>query len=220
MLAPSHMIVGVVSVLVSAEHLGYTITNPFVYLWAVIGSIFPDIDHKHSRLGRLINPLIVLVIYFLLLSLYPEVDLTPKTILADMASFIQYYFLPLQIITFVLVLTASFICQVWFGHRTITHSFLICFLLTLNLVQTSNSSMFAFSMAYLTHITLDLFSPNGVQFFYPYGRHVNLRPHISNGSFLEGFTVLLVSMILYFASPEGMIWRQSIFSIIRNHFPF
>jgi len=218
MLAPSHVIVGVVSAVVVSEQTGMISSSPFIYLWAIIGSLLPDIDHKHSRLGRLINPLLLLVIYFLLLSLYPEADFTPNKFLATTAGHIRHFFSPYQVITFVTVLTAAFICQVWAGHRTITHSLLLCAVIMWHITAKSDPRMLTFSVAYISHVILDLFSPQGIQFFYPYGKRIALFPKVASGSLAEGFVVFFLTVILYLFSSEGSQWREIITVLVSRSF--
>jgi inner membrane protein len=52
MMAGSHVVVGAAAWMVASPHLGLPPLDPIALIWAIGGSLLPDIDHPHSWVGR------------------------------------------------------------------------------------------------------------------------------------------------------------------------
>lgn len=63
----------------------------------------------------------------------------------------------------------SVIVNIFFGHRTFTHSLLFIVLITilLSLIKTPNYYMVSILGGMLSHVILDMLTPRGVKFLYP-----------------------------------------------------
>jgi len=209
LLAPSHMVVGCISMTLYFQHAGIDIFELSLshFGWAIAGSLMPDIDHRASVAGRLVVPAGALLICLLIGGQYP--DPNPGGISATAVLDSLRCLLPEEGLVFIsLFLAACLLIQGLFKHRTITHSLLMIVLLS-SLIDIRDPEHISFFVGYVSHIMLDLFSAEGVQLFYPYGKRVSLTPHIEAGSIYEGVlvaVVLLVWLSLIDLTGAGCPW--------------
>ena len=176
MLAPTHSVFGIFFTLTILALFGVQASlNWTIIVFAILGAIIPDLDHSRSYIGRLL--------WFISRPLERK-----------------------------------------FGHRSITHSFLgwfiatvlLCLIFvlvyfltlllethTLNLALTSRW-LAAFSLAYLSHLILDMFNPRGSQLFWPNSKrdvilkNSNLRPKSGSRTEIVLFLIFFIFMLLSF----------------------
>jgi len=56
----------------------------------------------------------------------------------------------------------------WFGHRSLTHSaYFVIGLMIVAFIFPDNPLVYAFIIGYVSHLLIDLYTPSGVQLFYP-----------------------------------------------------
>lgn len=129
----------------------------------------------------------------ILFSLAPDLD-HPKSMITR----ILFPFIPV-----------SYLIYKFFGHRTLTHSFIFWLLLSvlLFLLLSKDLALLA-STSYLSHIMADVVSMSGVKFWYPFNdRKLSFGNLMING--LGEKIVVLIFLILFI-----FMEYQNIFKII------
>ena len=157
----------------------------------------------HSIIGSLI------AVYFSKETGTPLIVTVPATMIGSLAPDID---LPNSTLGKKIKLLAKLINKV-FKHRTITHSIfgmLIWFLLlqgisytiliNINITEYLSTMIplfqFCFMLGYASHIVSDIFTPMGVQLFYPYNKFFSLKL-FKSGGFAE--------KVIFFGSFTGII---------------
>ncbi len=150
---------------------------------------------KYININYNIN-LLILVIFCLLFSLLPDIDHI-NSFIGNKFKFISYYILK------------------YFGHRTITHSFIILYLLYLfifyfkflYLFNISISIKYGIIIGYLSHILADMFTIRGVNIFWPFNFYFKF-PFINLKN--KKFEYFICIYLLFFS-----IFLENLFCILK-----
>jgi len=186
MLAPTHSVFGIFLTLIILAIFGVQWSLHWsVILFAIIGSIMPDIDHPKSIIGRMFK--------------FVSIPIERR-----------------------------------YGHRTITHSligwlatsiafaliiYVIVFIIKLfglpdfAIVELAPRWVAAFSIAYFSHLILDMLNRRGSQLFWPdpgrdvIPRNPKFRPE--SGSKVEVFIFIVLLFLVFLALPISKYGIQS-----------
>lgn len=177
MLAPTHGIFGIFLTLIVLAIFGVQWSLHWtIILFAVIGSIMPDIDHPNSTIGR--------IFYFISVPLerrYGHRTVT-HSLIGWVISSIIFAFL-----VFISVWLLEFVWKLSLGYWDLAPRWIA-----------------AYSISYLSHLILDMFNPRGSQMFWPDpGRDVipkNPKFRLESGAKAEVlvFFILVILMVLAF----------------------
>ncbi|MFA6169395.1 MAG: metal-dependent hydrolase [Candidatus Margulisiibacteriota bacterium] len=177
MLAPTHGIFGIFLTLIVLAIFGVQWSLHWtIILFAVIGSIMPDIDHPNSTIGR--------IFYFISVPL--ERRYGHRTVTHSLIGWVIFSAVFSFLSVFVIWLL-GFVCDLGFGAWDLVPRWIA-----------------SFSISYLSHLILDMFNLRGSQMFWPDpGRDVipkNPKFRLESGAKAEVlvFFILVILMVLAF----------------------
>lgn len=177
MLAPTHGIFGIFLTLIVLAIFGVQWSLHWtIILFAVIGSIMPDVDHPNSTIGR--------IFYFISVPL--ERRYGHRTVTHSLIGWIIFSVV-FSFLSLFIVWLLSFVCDLGFGAWDLVPRWIA-----------------SFSISYLSHLILDMFNPRGSQMFWPDpGRDVipkNPKFRLESGAKAEVlvFFILVILMVLAF----------------------
>ncbi|MBU0630606.1 MAG: metal-dependent hydrolase [Candidatus Margulisbacteria bacterium] len=177
MLAPTHGIFGIFLTLIVLAIFGVQWSLHWtIILFAVIGSIMPDIDHPNSTIGRI----------FSFISGPLERRYGHRTVTHSLIGWIIFSVV-FSFLSLFIVWLLSFVCDLGFGAWDLVPRWIA-----------------SFSISYLSHLILDMFNPRGSQMFWPDpGRDVipkNPKFRLESGAKAEVlvFFILVILMVLAF----------------------
>ncbi|MFA5034966.1 MAG: metal-dependent hydrolase [Candidatus Margulisiibacteriota bacterium] len=177
MLAPTHGIFGIFLTLIVLAIFGVQWSLHWtIILFAVIGSIMPDVDHPNSTIGR--------IFYFISGPL--ERRYGHRTVTHSLIGWVIFSVV-FSFLSLFIVWLLSFVCDLGFGAWDLVPRWIA-----------------SFSISYLSHLILDMFNPRGSQMFWPDpGRDVipkNPKFRLESGAKAEVlvFFILVILMVLAF----------------------
>ncbi|MFH1684549.1 MAG: metal-dependent hydrolase [Candidatus Margulisiibacteriota bacterium] len=178
MLAPTHSVFGIFLTLIVLAVFGVQSGLHWsIFLFAILGSIFPDIDHPRSTIGRLLHAISVPIE-----RKYGHRTITHSLIGWGIATLIFGVFV------FVLVAVIQLIPNFGFG-----------------LSELGPRWVAAFSISYLSHLFLDMLNRRGSQMFWPNsGRDViprNQKFRTESGSRIEVLIFCILMALMFLAFP-------------------
>lgn len=125
---------------------------------ASIGALLPDIDIKHSSINSLIKRGLILIPFLVVAAIYFDYKFTAETAIA---------------------LTVTMLIFKFSKHRSITHSFLgliITFGVIHHFLGITDFKfiIYPFILGGISHIVLDMLTPEGVELFFPLRKHIGI----------------------------------------------
>lgn len=178
MLAPTHGVFGIFLTLIILALFGVQLSLHWtIILFAVIGSIIPDIDHPRSTVGKM----------FSFISVPLERRYGHRTITHSLLGwFISTIIFSVFVLFVILIL--EFVSNFGFRISDLVPRWIA-----------------AFSISYFSHIFLDMFNPRGSQMFWPEkGRDVipkNPKFRPESGSKIEFFIFIVLFALMFLSLP-------------------
>lgn len=123
-----------------------------------IGALLPDIDIEHSSINSLIKRVLLLIPFLVLAAIYFDYKITMETAIA---------------------LTATILIFKFSKHRSVTHSFvglIIIFYMLYHFLGITDLKfvIYPFMLGGISHIVLDMLTPEGVELFFPVRKHIGV----------------------------------------------
>ncbi len=186
MLAPTHSVFGIFLTLIILAFFGVSFGLHWtIILFAVIGSIMPDIDHPRSVIGRLFYPISVMI----------ENKFAHRTFTHSFIGWIVF--------TIIFAILAG-VGTLLGGETLLSHALGGETLLSHAMAWLYPRWVAAFAIGYFSHLVLDMFNKRGVPMFWPDTlRNVipkDPRYRVDSGSRVELliFIILFILMLLAF----------------------
>ncbi len=183
MLAPTHSLFGIFLTLIILALFGIPSSLHWsILLFAVIGSLAPDLDHPKSVIGKI----------FFFISKPLDKRFGHRTVTHSLIGWVVASVIGIGLVAIVWAVYALLETQIQGPLPSITFGL-------------AKRWVAAFSIGYFSHIMLDMLNPRGAQLFWPNpGRDValkdpNLRPE--TGAKAEIVIFLVLALLLVFAFP-------------------
>lgn len=111
-----------------------------------------------------------------------------------------------------LIWPISWFVRLLFGHRTLTHSILFLSLVSavLYFAHVNIPFIIAFNIGMLSHLVLDMLTPQGVTLFYPIEKKIRWPLHFKTGGIID------ISLATTFSILTMYIFYQEMFHRIMN----
>lgn len=144
-------------------------------VYAIVGSLLPDIDEKHSKINQYIPTPLGKLIYGI----------------AGVA--MAYHIYQTGNITY--VLPSVLLILIYFsGHRGFTHSITACILFSMTFIGDRNI-LIPFATGYIAHLIFDMVNTKGIPLIYPLKKRFKFPLNFSTNSML-GKAIELGSTII------------------------